>query len=193
MPKSFGKLVFKPVEGRRRGPGPTVSALGQAARGDSDGGRCAAGAAVKIERRLLQETSMKSLRALLTLIAIPAGLVSAFLFSWWLFIFGSYFLHLEISNPFSDIFSAYTNSNLKAFYYLLREFFSIIAGLFGWMALIALCMCASRSWRDLPKWIPAGCLLGAAAVLVGPYHFSLAVPPISLALCLLGRAGLKET
>ena len=97
----------------------------------------------------------------------------------------------DINNPISEGFDAYEKSNFNLLTYILRDYFATLAGLFGWIALIALCRYAWRDWQALPRWIPIGCLFGTAAVLTGPYHFSLAIPPISLALSILGQMWLR--
>jgi hypothetical protein len=125
------------------------------------------------------------LKILLTLIAVLSGLVSIFLFFFWIPVFGSLFINWDISNPIDEAIAAYKQSNFKLLFYIFRQYFAVIAGLPGWVALFSLCFYVRREWRNLPKWIPIGCLLGTAAVLVGPYHFSLVIPPISLAMSVL--------
>lgn len=81
---------------------------------------------------------MQALTTALIFIAYPAGLVSAFLFLWWIPLFISHFTLWDVFNPVSKALTAYDNSNYKVLFFLLRDYFSIIAGLFGWVALIAL-------------------------------------------------------
>lgn len=135
---------------------------------------------------------MRILGILLSVIALLSALVSAFLFFWWIPLFISHFVMWDVDNPINDVWGAYTNSNFKLLTYLLRDYFATLAGLFGWIALIALCRYAGREWKTLPRWISVGCLFGAASVLTGPYHFSLAIPPISLALSILGQIWLRS-
>jgi hypothetical protein len=129
---------------------------------------------------------MRILKTVLIFIALVSGLASAFLCFWWVFvIFPSLFVHWDLSNPIDEAFAAYSNSNFRLLFHILRTYFSAIAGLPGWMALFALCLYAGRDLNALPKWVPIGCLLGVAAVLVGPYFWGLAIPPIALAISLL--------
>jgi hypothetical protein len=134
---------------------------------------------------------MRALKALLIFIALLSGVASAFLCFWWIPVFASLFINWDIANPIDEAISAYKSSNFKMLIYIFREYFSAIAGFPGWMALFALCIYARGDWNSLPKWIPVGCLFGVAAVLTGHYHFSLAIPPIALAISLLVLVKLK--
>lgn len=129
---------------------------------------------------------MRILETVLICIAVMLGLASAFLcFLWAVLIFPSLFVNWDLSNPIDEALAAYSNSNFKLLFHIFRTYFAAIAGLLGWIALFALCLYANRDWRTLPKWVPVGCLFGVAAVLIGPYFWGLAVPPISLAISLL--------
>jgi hypothetical protein len=134
---------------------------------------------------------MRTLKTLLIFVSLLSGLASAFLCFWWIPIFASLFIHWDISSPIDEALAAYASSNFKLLLFLFREYFAAIVGLPGWIALFALCLYAQRDWRNLPKWIPVGCLFGAASALAGPYHFSLAIPPISLAISVLILVKLK--
>jgi hypothetical protein len=139
----------------------------------------------------LLEFDMHILKPLLIFTALLSGAASVFLFLWWIPVFASLFINWDIANPTDEAISAYKSSNFKMLIYIFREYVAAIAGLLGWIALFALCIHARSDWHSLPKWIPVGCLFGAAAVLIGPYHFSLAIPPIALAMSLLALVKLK--
>lgn len=134
---------------------------------------------------------MHALKPLLIFIALLSGLASAFICFWWIPVFATLFINWDIVNPIDEAIFAYKSFNFKMLLYIFREYFAAIAGLLGWIALFALCIYARSDWRSLPKWIPVGCLFGVAAVLIGPYHFSLAIPPTSLAISLLVLVKLK--
>jgi hypothetical protein len=134
---------------------------------------------------------MRTLKPPLIFVAVLSGLASAFLCFWWIPIFVSLFLHWDIDNPIDEALAAYASSNYMLLFSIFRDYFAGIGGLFGWIALFALCFYAHRDWRGLPKWIPVGCFFGGVAVLVGPYHLSLAIPPILFAIALLLLVTLK--
>jgi hypothetical protein len=140
---------------------------------------------------VLPKFAMRTLKTLLTFVAVLSGLASAFLCFWWIPVFVSLFIHWDISSPIDEAFAAYASSNFKLLLIIFRQYFAAIVGLPGWIALFALCLYAHRDWRSLPKWIPVGCLFGVAAALVGPYHLSLAIPPISLAISVMMLVKLK--
>lgn len=128
---------------------------------------------------------MQALKVFLILVAVASGLACMFLFFWWVLMIGGLLFSAGFSSPVDDAIAAYRAGNFPLLMHIVREYFAAIAGCIGWAALFALCILARRNWESLPKWIPIGCALGAVAVLIGPYAYVLAIPPITLAATVL--------
>ncbi len=95
------------------------------------------------------------------------------------------FTHWDLLNPLETAATAYQTGNTALLVHTLREYCAAIAGAVGWIALFSLCALCRRRWSALPKWVPVGCACGVAAVLLGPYYFAIAIPPVSLAISVL--------
>ena len=74
----------------------------------------------------------------------------------------------------------------------IREYFAVFGGLVGWASLVALLIFANRRFDSLPKWVLAGCVIGAAAALALPGGGFYAYPPIAMATALLLRCYLAK-
>ncbi|MFY3382551.1 hypothetical protein [Paracidovorax sp. MALMAid1276] len=138
-----------------------------------------------IVSRQIEFVRMRAFRLFLILVAAFSGLASALLFALWIPMAGGLLLAADLSSPVAEAVTAYETGNFPLFLFILRSHFAAIGGLLGWIALFALCILARRNWDALPKWIPIGCALGAVAVLIGPYAYVLAIPPITLAATVL--------
>ena len=128
---------------------------------------------------------MHPLRLFLILVAAASGLACALLFALWIPMVGGLLLAADLSSPVAEALAAYKTGNFPLFQHILRSHLAAIGGLVGWIALFSLCILARRNWDSLPKWNLIGCALGAVAVLIGPYAYVLAIPPITLAATVL--------
>lgn len=124
-------------------------------------------------------------KARLAFIAILLGVVSAFVFYWWIVAYALRFARLDAVHPLDEAAKALSESNFRLLFFTLRLYLSDITGLLGWIALWALCIYAKRDWISLPRWIPIGCSFGVVSVLIGPFPVLFSIPPILLATSLL--------
>ncbi len=73
-----------------------------------------------------------------------------------------------------------------------REYFCLVGGTAGWLALFSFAVMANRPLKDLPKSVIVGCLVGVAAAITMPAPLFLAAPPVLAVAFLLVRAYLAS-
>jgi hypothetical protein len=135
---------------------------------------------------------MKALRVALALIAIALGILSLYALAAWLFITTAIIVGGGGLGSLASIHSNHVPSIGATPLFVLQtvNYFIVLGGAFGWVALFALCTQASRPLRYLSKWVVVGCAVGALAALAVPVGRLHALFPIGLAAVLLLRCWL---
>ncbi len=133
-------------------------------------------------------------RVLLLVLAGLAGLVSLWSLYWW----GIRSINV-LTGPgavesaralFPNVVLQATDQQILVV--RLREYFAVFGGIVGWISLFALLVLANRNLAELPKWVIAGCVMGAAAAIALPAGGDFAYPPIVMATALLLRCYLTK-
>ncbi|MES2770895.1 MAG: hypothetical protein V4623_02785 [Pseudomonadota bacterium] len=137
-----------------------------------------------------------TLRFFLMLIALPAGMLSlASLFFWGIVSYGFFSgqTPIEFARQYAPDLLANADP-YKIALFQIKDYFVVIGGAYGWVALFRLCALANRAFREIPKWVMVGCVVGIATALVlsFPSWNPLACPPILLTIALLFRSYLAR-
>ena len=128
-----------------------------------------------------------TLRLLLTIVAVLTALLSVLSLFWWSI--GAYStLFMSSGVPLSPSFVP--PGSRQVLVYQAVKYFFIFGGLFGWIALFALCSAANRHLSQVPKWVLVGCAVGTFAALAMPSGYIYAYFPIICAASLLLRCWL---
>lgn len=132
------------------------------------------------------------MRILLTIVAVITGLLSLMSLAWWLA--HSYNIvmgqgGLEMLKQ-TNLGVAIQVEPTKVFLYQVRDYFTVIGGVVGWIALISLYLLARRPLSNIPKWVFFSLAVGVAAAIVMPYGRAYACFPIVAAISLLLRCHL---
>ncbi len=127
-------------------------------------------------------------RRVLAWLAVLAGAASLYAFFWWAASATGFFLFDGYRHTWQGLGTALAFRDLDSAYYLSSWVFSVIGGLFGWVALIGFAAAHRRGWDAVAPWIKAGCAVGVGAGLAFEPGRLLALAPIVCMVALLLRS-----
>ncbi|WP_295982403.1 hypothetical protein [uncultured Variovorax sp.] len=127
-------------------------------------------------------------RRALAWLAVLAGTASLYAFFWWAASATGFFLFDGWRHTWQGLGTAIAFRDLDTVYYLLSWVFSVLGGIWGWIALVGFGFAHRRGWEAVARWIKIGCAVGVGAGLAFEPGRLLALAPIVCAVALLLRS-----